>query len=74
MNNNVREDNLNLSYSTIISLLCSIVYLSGERTSFFLLILFFCLILFLKSFKKICIFDINFNFNFFTYISKISIK
>ncbi len=49
MNNNVREDDLNLSYSTIISLLCSIVYLSGERTSFFLLILFFFVLFYFSN-------------------------
>ena len=53
MNNNVREDNLNLSYSTIISLLLfNCLFVWRKDFIFFINFIFFCLILFLKSFKK----------------------
>ena len=52
MNNNVREDNLSLSYSTIISLLCSIVFVWRKDFIFFINFIFFCLILFSNHLRK----------------------
>ena len=40
----VLKKKINIYYSVVISFICLIVYLSGERTSFFLLVLFFSLV------------------------------
>ena len=58
---------LNIIYCLIISLICVTIYLSGERTSFFLLILFFTTIFFSNSYLRkfiiiITIFSIFFSF------------
>ena len=56
MTNIINEKKINIYFTAIISLICLIVYLSGERTSFFLLILFFTLIFFaIKSLRKFII-------------------
>ena len=44
MNNTFEKNNKNIFYAIIISLACFVVYLSGERTAFGLLILFFFII------------------------------
>ena len=41
MNNDLNTNKKNIYYATIISLACFVIYLSGERTSFGLLILYF---------------------------------
>ncbi len=57
MSNKIKENRIDFFYSLIISLLCTIVYLSGERTSFFLLILFFLTIFLLSKYlRKLIIF------------------
>ena len=43
MNDLIVKDKINIFYSILISFICLIIYLSGERTSFFLLGLFFML-------------------------------
>ena len=43
MNDLIVKDKINIFYSILISFICLIIYLSGERTSFFLLALFFML-------------------------------
>lgn len=58
---------LNIIYCLIISLICVTIYLSGERTSFFLLILFFSTIFFSNSYLRrfiiiITIFSVFFSF------------
>ena len=56
MNDTFNDGKINLYYSALISLGCVIVYLSGERTSFGLLILFFSsLFFFNKHFRKLII-------------------
>ena len=50
------KDKINIFYSILISFICLIIYLSGERTSFFLLVLFFVLIFILiKDLRKFII-------------------
>ncbi len=50
------KDKINIFYSILISFICLIIYLSGERTSFFLLALFFGLIfIFVKDLRKFII-------------------
>ena len=58
---------LNITYCLIISLTCVTIYLTGERSSFFLLILFFTTIFFSNSYLRkfiiiITIFSIFFSF------------
>lgn len=56
MTNVISEKRINIFFTVIISLICLIIYLSGERTSFFLLILFFTLIFFaVKNLRKLII-------------------
>ena len=52
MNDFVNEKKINFYYLILISLSCFIVYLSGERTSFFLLILFFFSIFFINKYLR----------------------
>jgi O-antigen ligase len=42
--NDIINQKINIYYTVFISFICLIVYLSGERTSFFLLVLFFSLV------------------------------
>mgnify|MGYP001157296761 FL=1 len=50
------KDKINIFYSILISFICLIIYLSGERTSFFLLALFFGLIFIsIKDLRKFII-------------------
>ena len=50
------KDKINIFYSVLISFICLIIYLSGERTSFFLLALFFGLIFIsIKGLRKFII-------------------
>ena len=50
------KDKINIFYSILISFICFIIYLSGERTSFFLLALFFGLIFIsIKDLRKFII-------------------
>ncbi len=46
MSDIINEKKISLPYAGLISFLCLIVYLSGERSSFFLLILFFSIVFF----------------------------
>ncbi len=56
MSDLIVKDKINIFYSVLISLVCLIIYLSGERTSFFLLVLFFGLIFIsIKSLRKFII-------------------
>ena len=52
MNDLINEKKINFFYLIIISLLCFIIYLSGERTSFGLLILFFFTIFFISNYLR----------------------
>lgn len=52
MTNIIKENKINFIYSLIISLSITIVYLSGERTSFFLLILFFFTIFIISKYLR----------------------
>ena len=57
MNNIIQKNKKNIFYLLIISLACYVVFLSGERTAFFLLILFFSTLFFIsKFFRKFIIF------------------
>lgn len=49
MNNHLNSNKKNFYYATIISLACFVIYLSGERTSFGLLILYFFTLFFISS-------------------------
>ena len=49
MNNHLDTNKKNIYYATIISLACFVIYLSGERTSFGLLILYFLTLFFISS-------------------------
>lgn len=49
MGNDLNTNKKNIYYATIISLACYIIYLSGERTSFGLLILYFFTLFFMSS-------------------------
>ena len=52
MNDFINDKKINFYYIILISLSCLIVYLSGERTSFFLLILFFFSIFFINKYLR----------------------
>ena len=52
MNNYLNKEKINIYYLLLISLLCFVVYLSGERTSFALLILFFFTLFFISKFLR----------------------
>ena len=52
MNDLINEKKINFFYLILISLLCFIIYLSGERTSFGLLILFFFTIFFISNYLR----------------------
>ena len=52
MNDCINHKKINFHYIILISLSCLIVYLSGERTSFFLLILFFFSIFFINKYLR----------------------
>jgi O-antigen ligase len=57
MTDNITENKINIFYSLIISFSSVIVYLSGERTSFFLLILFFLTLFILSKYlRKLIVF------------------
>jgi len=57
MTDSIKENKINIFYSLIISFSFVIVYLSGERTSFFLLILFFLTLFILSKYlRKLIIF------------------
>ena len=57
MTDSIKENKTNIFYSLIISFSFVIVYLSGERTSFFLLILFFLTLFILSKYlRKLIIF------------------
>ena len=59
MTDNITENKINIFYSLIISFSSVIVYLSGERTSFFLLILFFLTLFILSKYlRKLIVFII----------------
>lgn len=49
MNNHLNTNKKNIYYATIISLACFVIYLSGERTAFGLLILYFFTLFFISS-------------------------
>lgn len=49
MCNNLSTNKKNIYYATIISLACYVIYLTGERTSFGLLILYFFTLFFMSS-------------------------
>ncbi len=60
MNDFVNDKKINFYFIILISLSCLIVYLSGERTSFFLLILFFFSIFFINRYlRKLVIWTIT---------------
>ena len=59
MSDSVRVGKINILYAFLISLACLIIYLSGERTSFFLLVLFFCIIFFCIKYLRKLIFIIS---------------
>ena len=52
IDNNFFYKKLNIFYSLIISLVCVTIYLTGERSSFFLLILFFAIIFFSNKYLR----------------------
>ncbi len=52
MNNDLNTNKKNIYYATIISLACFVIYLSGERTSFGLLILYFATLFFMSSYLR----------------------
>ncbi len=52
MSDLISEKKINFFYLILISLLCFIIYLSGERTSFGLLILFFFTIFFISNYLR----------------------
>ena len=57
MSDNIKINNINILYTLIVSLSTLIVFLSGERTSFFLLILFFLSVfIILKYLRKFILF------------------
>jgi len=57
MSDNIKINNINIFYTLIVSLSTLIVFLSGERTSFFLLILFFLSVfIILKYLRKFILF------------------
>jgi O-antigen ligase len=67
IDNNFFNKKLNIFYSLIVSLVCVTIYLTGERSSFFLLILFFTIIFFSNKYLRkfiivITIFSIFFSF------------
>ena len=65
--NNQKERNF--LYILIVSLVCFVIFLSGERTSFFSLILFFSILFFIsKHLRKF----ILFSFSIFLILSTIS--
>ena len=49
MNNHLNTNKKNIYYATIISLACFVIYLSGERTAFGLLILYFFTLFYISS-------------------------
>ena len=53
MSETLSEKKNNFLTIILISFSCFVIYLSGERTSFGLLILFFYIIFYFKKFKKI---------------------
>ena len=68
IDNNFLNKKLNIIYSLIVSLVCVTIYLSGERSSFFLLILFFTIIFFSNKYLRkfiiiMTIFSIFFSFS-----------
>ena len=58
MSDSISEGKINILHTFLISLACLIIYLSGERTSFFLLLLFFCIIFFCIKYLRKLIFII----------------
>tara|TARA_Y100000590_G_scaffold357403_1_gene412196 strand:+ start:4954 stop:6279 length:1326 start_codon:yes stop_codon:yes gene_type:complete len=52
MNNFLNKEKSNIYYLLLISFLCFVVYLSGERTSFALLILFFFTLFFISKYLR----------------------
>ncbi len=52
MSNIIKEKSNNFLPSVLVSLICSIIYLSGERASFFLLLLLFSTIFFTTKFLR----------------------
>jgi hypothetical protein len=67
LSNTMNEKKINIFFAFLISLVCVIVYLSGERTSFFLLILFFGIIFLSNKFLRkfiivVMIFTVCFSF------------
>ena len=68
MDNKFFNKKLNIIYSLIVSLICVTIYLTGERSSFFLLILFFSIIFFSNKYlRKFIIVITIFSIFFFVY-------
>ncbi len=61
------KNKINIIYSILISFVCLIIYLSGERTSFFLLVLFFGLIFITIKYLRKFIFFIGIISIFFSF-------
>ena len=68
LNNLIGGNKLNFQYVILTSLSCLIVYLSGERTSFFLLILFFFTLYFINKFLRKFIIFTMFSFMIFAFV------
>ncbi len=68
LNNKIGGDKVNFKYVILISLSCLIVYLSGERTAFFLLILFFFTLYFINKFLRKFIIYTIFSFVIFALV------
>ena len=68
LNNLIGGNKVNFQYVILTSLSCLIVYLSGERTSFFLLILFFFTLYFINKFLRKFIIFTMFSFMIFALV------
>ena len=68
LNNLIGGNKVNFQYVILTSLSCLIVYLSGERTSFFLLILFFFTLYFINKFLRKFIIFTMFSFMIFAFV------
>ena len=68
LNNIIGGNKINFKYVILTSLSCLVVYLSGERTSFFLLILFFFTVYFINKFLRKFIIYTMFSFVIFALV------
>ncbi len=68
MTNTIVEDKINFFYSLIISLSITVVYLSGERTAFFLIILFFFTVFIISKYLRKLIILVMISFIVFSFI------